>query len=508
MLKTAMIFGDRMVLQREMPVCIWGTAEPGAQVTVCLDGCKTEATADPSGDFTVCLPSHQTARGLTMTISSGNESLVYRDVSFGEVWIAGGQSNMEYYLGFEKHFEEIAASFESADVRFFDYPEVAYEGELNDRNYKHEGFWRKSTKEDLGYFSAVGFYFAKALQAATGVPVGIVGCNWGGTTASAWMDPDRLVGTPGEVWLKDYKAFSDGLDMKAFLEEYLRTPLYDTTDRLALPFNIKSVKIGLRREEQAEAMHMMAEMGDASGFAFVGRPGGLYHTMLKKIAPYAARGVIWYQGESDGDAHPEEYGDVFSRMIANWRELWHKDLPFLFVQLAPFGEWMMCRGDNYGIVRDCQEKVSKTVPGTWMTTSGDVGMEFDIHPKNKKPIGERLALLALGHVYGEDIQCDPPEVNSVTLDNGILTISFRYAEGLFLQGQAIQALQLEMEDGSMTDITKAQISGESLLIDLSSNGCSDAQKIRRVLFAQQPYYEVNLYNKAGIPAKPFRWERS
>ena len=192
-----MIFGDRMILQREKPIAVWGTAEPHSEVKISFDGNEVRARAEDSGEWKVFLPAHTAARNLTMTITSGEDKVVYSDISVGEVWIAGGQSNMEFYLGFEKHFEEVAASFESTDIRFFDYPETAYEEELNDRNYVHEGFWRNSTKEDLPYFSAAGFYFARRLREEIDVPVGIVGCNWGGTTASAWMDPERLKGTEG-----------------------------------------------------------------------------------------------------------------------------------------------------------------------------------------------------------------------------------------------------------------------------------------------------------------------
>jgi len=504
MLSTAMIFGDKMVLQREKPIAVWGSADPGAEVKVSLDGAEAVAAADESGSWKVSLPAHAAARGLTLTAESGGEKLAYTDVSVGEVWIAGGQSNMEFYLGFEKNYEEVLASFESEDVRFFDYPDVAYEGELNDRNYIHEGFWRSSTREDLGYFSAVGFYFARDLQRALGVPVGIVGCNWSGTTASAWMDPAFLRGTPGEIWLRDYEKFEAEIDKDEFMRRYLQNPMNDTTDRLALPFNIKSLKIGLTQEEQAAAMQEIGT-GDAdvSGFVFAGRPGGLYSTMVRKIAPYTSRGVIWYQGESDGDAHPEVYDEVFSRMIANWRELWADALPFLFVQLAPFRKWMMSSGDNYGIVRKCQEEVSKTVAGTWMTTTGDAGMEYDIHPKNKKPVGERLALLALGHVYGQDILCDPPELESACIEEKSLILTFRNAEGLHLKGECVNALQLVTEEGNVLDASEGEIIHGKLVVDLRNTGCPDVRKIREIRFAQELYYEVNLYNGAGIPAKPF-----
>lgn len=534
MLKTAMIFGDRMVLQREKPISVWGTSDPASCVEIDFDGSRVSTAAGPDGGWKAQLPPHAAAKDLTMVIRAGSEELVLRDVAVGEVWIAGGQSNMEYYLGFEKHYEEIAAAYESTDVRFFDYPEVAFEEEFSIRDYIHEGFWRNSTREDLAYFSAVAFYFARYLQNEIQVPVGIVGCNWGGTTASAWLGPKLLEGTPGDVWLEDYRKITGSADRSSILAQYLANPLSDSSNRLADPYNIRSVKIGFSREEQARAMEEFIETNDPSCFVHAGRPGGLYCTMLKKVAPYTARGVIWYQGESDGDAHPEVYTDVLTRMIGCWRDLWGDALPFLLVQLAPFDKWMQCVGDNYGIIRDCQEEVSRTVPGTWITTTGDVGMQWDIHPKNKLPVGERLALLALGHVYGRDILCDPPAAQSLRVEGDSVIITFRNADGLHISGDHLNALQLELENGDVVDAQNAAVSGNELIVSLAGivetnshggagTGSEDdragagseddraadaatAPGIAAVRFARENYYEVNLYNAAGIPALPFRME--
>ena len=137
------------------------------------------------------------------------------------------------------------------------------------------------------------------------------------------------------------------------------------------------------------------------------RPGGLYETMLKKVAPYTARGVIWYQGESD-EFHPAEYGFVFGNMIKGWRALWNEELPFLFSQLAPFEAWLSGTGVAYPELRYQQDQVTKNVPQTYMASIGDAGMQYDIHPKHKRPVGERMAELALGHVYKQPELCKVP----------------------------------------------------------------------------------------------------
>ena len=158
------------------------------------------------------------------------------------------------------------------------------------------------------------------------------------------------------------------------------------------------------------------------------RPGGLYESMVKAVAPYGIRGVIWYQGESDGDAHPETYETLFPALIADWRRLWGRELPFLFVQLAPFERWMQCTGERYGIVRAAQQHTADTVPGTAMAVTTDVGMQYDIHPKKKQPLGRRLALLAENKVYGEkDVLCEAPALTGLTVADGALTLTFAHA---------------------------------------------------------------------------------
>ena len=236
MLKPAMIFTSKMVLQRRKPIPVWGEADPGAEVTVMLDGQKTTATADCAGCWKAELPAREAATGCTMTIASGDEEFIYPDLCVGEVWLAGGQSNMEYLLGFEAHYEALLEEPEDLLLRFFDYPEVSYEGQLADYNYCHEGFWRSAAHKDLGYFSAVGFYFARNLRKLLDVPVGIVGCNWGGTPACAWMDPQYLVGTEAEVILRDYAKSVEGLDEEQYQKAFRANPGNDRTNMLGDPF--------------------------------------------------------------------------------------------------------------------------------------------------------------------------------------------------------------------------------------------------------------------------------
>ena len=223
------------------------------------------------------------------------------------------------------------------------------------------------------------------------------------------------------------------------------------------------------------------------------RPGGLYEVMLKNVAPFSVRGVIWYQGESD-DEKAELYGTVFSRLIECWRDLWGDKLPFLFVQIAPMNDvWFK----NFSEIRKQQEIVSKTVSDTWMISSSDAGMELDIHPKHKKPIGTRLALLARGHIYRENVLCDPPEFLKAIRKTEGIRITFQNAMGLHLKGNQVNAFSIVGADGTIFYPTEVIIVEDGLLIK------GEFPENINISIAKKGYFEVNLYNKEENPVKPF-----
>ena len=503
-LKTAMIFGNNMVLQRQKNIKIWGTGVPGKTVIGILKGSQTlesKAEIAPDGNWILIFPAQEVGRGMKLTITDGSENISYDNISIGEVWLAGGQSNMEYFLEYDTEKDSVLDGVMNQEIRFFDYPEVSYEGQLEEHDYSRFGIWRNCTREDLPYFSAVGYYFAENLQLNLDMPIGIVGCNWGGTPASAWMDPEYLRANDGKAWLETYEEGLKVIEMESYQAAFKANPLNDHSDPLSNEMMAKLMFPGYSREEQVELLKMLSGGSGEMVLPQVGpyseyRPGGLYEVMLKKVAPYPIRGVIWYQGESD-EGKAELYNTVFSKLIECWRDLWNEEIPFLFVQLAPFGEFMGGNGDRYPILREQQELVSKTVPNTWMISSSDAGMEWDIHPKYKKPIGTRLALLARGHVYDENILCDPPEfLNAVRISDGI-RINFKNAEGLHLNGERVNALVFRDAEGKELELSKISVTEDGLQI------IGEIPENVKVSFAKTGYYEVNLFNKEGNPAKPF-----
>ena len=505
MLEAAMIFGDNMVLQRQKNILIWGNGEPGKLVTGKLVGTDTttaEALIEEDGKWLFTFPPQEAGRNYQLVISDDRDSITFNNISIGEVWLAGGQSNMEYFLNYDADKESVLEGPMNQHIRFFDYPEISYEEQLTEHDYSRFGFWRTCTKEDLPYFSAPGYYFAENLQKTLDIPIGIVGCNWGGTTACSWMDPEYLKDNEGKAWLESYDEAVKDLDVEEHKKAFRANPMNDHSNPLGNEQMGAIMYPGLTREQQLGFLEMMSN-GQAKealvpliGPFYEKRPGGLYETMLKKVAPYTLRGVIWYQGESD-EEKAELYGTVFGKMIECWRDLWKEQLPFLFVQLAPFGEWLAANGSNYPTVRRQQEIVSKTVEKTWMISSSDVGMEWDIHPKHKKPIGNRLALLARGHVYGESLLCDPPEFAKAERVQEGIRLYFKNADGLHLKGDHLNALLIT--DTEENEILPAGVSivDDSLLIS------GEFPEKITLSFAQTSYYEVNLYNKMENPVKPF-----
>lgn len=504
MLKAAMIFGNNMVIQQQKYFKIWGTGEPGKSISGTLKGKNTvsvEEFIDKRGNWMLTFSPMEAERNLELTITDDQETLTYSNICIGEVWLAGGQSNMEYFIEFDAEKESVLNGNMNLDIRFFDYPEVSYEGQLEEHDYSRFGIWRTCTKEDLPYFSAVAYYFAENLNKSLDIPIGIVGCNWGGTPACAWMDKDYLKDNEGKAWLESYDEAVKDLNLEEYKANFIADPKNDHSNPFQDEMMCKVMYPGLSRKEQLRVIEMMSgEDGNPilpkAGPYYEKRPGGLYDLMLKKVAPYTSRGVIWYQGETDSDK-PEIYGTVFSKLIECWRNLWEDKLPFLFVQLAPFGEWMGLPGTQFPEIRKQQEFVSKTLPDAWMISSSDAGMEYDIHPKHKKTIGTRLALMARGHIYGENIMCNPPEFLNAERSLEGIKINFQYSDGLHIKGDKINDLSIVNSDGVELVPFEVSIADNSLLIK------GEFPDKVTISFASTGYYKVNLYNKEDNPAKPF-----
>lgn len=496
--KLPMIFGDHMVLLHGKRVPVWGTAGAGEKIKVSIQGQTACCLADEKGNWNVLLPELEVSFSETMTVESCESRIVYEDVAVGEVWLAGGQSNMEFQMRYDGELKEELAREEEPSIRFFDYPEVSYEEALEEYDFSEFGFWRICTRENLQYYSAVAYYFARDIYASRKIPVGIIGCSWGGTRACCWMPKEEIIKSGGSVWLEEYQQGIEGLDLEKYGRDFRKNPMNDRSHPFEDPFN-ETVLFGVSRAEQLK-MSVPEEAADLCLGPLDGwRPAGLYHTMLKKIIPYGIRGIIYYQGESD-DIHADLYKGILEGLIGCWRRQWGEELPFLMVELAPFGWWLGNTGEKFSLIRKAQEETAKEMSKVWVAASGDSGMLYDIHPKRKRKIGERLALLARGHVYQENIKCDAPVFSHGQWKGNTLELCFEHVEEFSVEGDHIRELQVSGRYSLFDqDAYRIRALGDKVLIEFADRPCDDV----KIEFAGTPYYQVNLYNEAGIPVKPF-----
>ena len=484
------LFQDGMVLQRRMPVCVWGKAISGSLVTIRLADATAHAVAT-DGAFSAYLPPMEAASGLTLRVTTDDETICISDVAIGEVWLAGGQSNMEFLLRDDAEAAD-EMQVDLQDVRCYEVPKIAYPGQENDRDYSKVGIWRKACGAEAKYFTAVGYYFAKKLQAELDVPVGIVNCTWGGTSANAYVSPDDLTGKL-KPYLDRAAEAQAKLDPATELDRYRK--LQYTMDNM--PFDNSMSNLAPIKPDPA-IMASMAEMGELflsrySPF----RPCGLYETMLKPTAPYTISGVIWYQGESDA-AYADTYEALMQAMISRWRALWKAELPFLIVQLASFEEMM--EPLDFVPIRAAQERLTRSCEKVWLVCAMDAGMRYDIHPKHKRPIGERLAAQALSKVYGKAILADSPAPEGAKREGDKLVLRFAHTgDGLTLRGETPETLEL-IVDGVVRSAFSARVGGNELTI--TSPEIADAKSVT-VAFCQHPFCIDNICNSAGLPMLPF-----
>lgn len=384
---------------------------------------------------------------------------------------------------------------ENRRIRFYDVPHTAFEGDENPVD--HQGIWRTASPENLPYFPAVAYYFAQNLQRKLQVPVGILGCNWGGTTALTWIERTRLQHHP--ILRKYWEEFCSE-EKKTPEDEYEKIYRHCMNTYRAFDSEYADqVMYGISWPQQVEHMQRLQKLPPLPmGKWAVNAPGNLYESMVKKVAGFGVRGVLWYQGEGDW-MRAEDYTCLFGEVVSSWRAAWQEELPFLTVQLAPFYKWLGEEGREYPMIRRQQEQAAREIPGVWMTSSTDCGMKWDIHPKRKSPLGERLALLARGKVYEEEIVCQPPECKKAYVEDGKLVLEFsETGEGLKMLDAVQHGLYAYSQDKTV-ELTKLVCCGNKLIIDISAV----SGKPERVTFMDSAYGECMIYNSADIPLKPF-----
>ncbi|MGN1179842.1 MAG: sialate O-acetylesterase [Suilimivivens sp.] len=509
MLQAAAVFSDNMVLQRNKKIRVFGTAQEGARVRVSLLGQTKEALCR-KGKWLVYLPAFPAADGAEMVISDGVDTIRFVNVAIGEVWLAGGQSNMELELQNAQGGPDILKSGIKRDealkrIRFYYTPKVAYECEAL---YEEErkSHWELFDEKDSAKWSAVGLFFARELSeklrdAGEEITVGVIGCNWGGTSASAWMSREALLEQEAT------RSYAEEYESSAWVQKSEEEQIRDYEDYLVYHAAWEKRAAEIYEKDPMAPFDKVQEMigvcqypGPVNCVNFT-RPYGLYKSMLKRIAPYTLRGFIYYQGESD-DHKPGSYFQLFTRLIRQWRDDFMDDsLPFLLVQLPMHRYQHDPDTKSWCIIREAQMKAFDTVKNTGIAVIIDCGQFHEIHPQNKKPVGKRLAMQALYQVYHlmEEKDVFGPVYQDFLYREGGMEISFRHAKDGFLVKGELSGFEIAGEDQVFYP-AKAVISGGNKIF-LSSKEVKEPVMAR---YLWTNYGEVTLFGVNGLPVAPFR----
>jgi sialate O-acetylesterase len=483
-IKLPSIITDNMVLQQKSTVTLWGWATPGEKVIVEPLWTKMAMVtkADNSGNWKVELTT-PAANGIATSITfKGNNSITVKNVMLGEVWLCSGQSNMQFTLakgpsGWEtgvNDFETEVAKVNNSKIRMYTVKQTVGDTLMKDT----QGEWQEANPQNARLFSAVAYYYGRELFAKLNVPIGLINSTWGGTPAESW--------TKKEVLAAD-------ADLNVILTRYQNKLANYPQDMYKYEADFAKWKTDTATAKQQHSPLPKAP-AKPTGAGDSKSPYKLYNGMIAPIVPYTVKGVIWYQGESNAD-RAYQYRKLFPAMIKSWREDHHNNnLPFYFVQISP-------HYTQNAEIREAQLFTYKTVPHTGMVVSIDNGDSANIHPRNKEIIGKRLALWPLTHDYGfKNIPYSGPLYKSMKVEaGGQIRIYFdEAAGGLMAKDGDLKEFTVAAED-RIFHSAQAKIDGNTLLI--SSAQVANPVAVR---FAWRSIPAPNLYNKAGLPASPFR----
>jgi sialate O-acetylesterase len=615
-------FSDGMVLQRNAPIHIWGWANAGEQVKIIFKNKSYRVVAGKNGEWKISLAPQKAGGPFDMKISGGNDIMI-KDILIGDVWIASGQSNMEYEMSNVRNLykEDIATSANNNIRQFAVAHQYSFEP-LKDVQPMYGG-WQAASPENVLHFSAVAYFFAKQLYEKNKVPIGIIHTSWGGTPAEAWMSKEALQPFPHYLQRYNYisqpdniakakqrvdsvkKAYENKLDdyfkkdttgywctgIGANVSNWKKMKLPTLWEAAGLPENYDGL-VWFRKEIEIPAelagkpallelsyiddidnTYVNGQMigsgvvwnearkytipagvlkagkniiavkvmdtgggggiyGDGNLQLTVGgeilplnnewqyqaftqvplpaypwnegvlfmhyEPTSMYNAMLAPLIPYSIKGAIWYQGEANTN-RAKEYETLFPAMIADWRKRFNQgNFPFLFVQLANFTDY--AKGADWPALREAQTKTLKTSLNTGMAVAIDVGETGDIHPKNKKAVGERLALAAQKIAYGQPVVYSGPLYQSFTANGNKMIISFtNTGSGLTSKDGALQQFEIAGADKNFVP-AMAEIKNNTVVV--WSDAVTSPVAVR---YAWKGSPEgCNLYNKEGLPASPFR----
>jgi sialate O-acetylesterase len=522
--KLPAIFGDHMVLQQEAKVPVWGTADPGEKITVIAGDHSGAAVADDKGKWRVDLAPFAAGDRPISLIVMGRNFIKFEDVMIGDVWLASGQSNMEFELHDSHNFKEIADHLEDQFIRVFHADHTYALEPASDL----KGHWEVASRESVFHFAAVAYFFGHELRVNLNRPIGLIESNDGGTVAQSWTSISGLQKDPPfknyvdahNKVLAEFPALSDGYPEKQIAFQHADKEWREK-------YETDYWKGWAEWNKQAQANRVAGQpvppepkfdhpppQQPPDPFGGHNAPGNLFNGMIAPLIPFAIKGVIWYQGEYNaGDA--AEYRTLFPRMISDWREKWGQgDFPFLFVQLAGYGEREVVGGGGWPLLQEAQA-MTLSAPNTGMATASDIGDRNAVHPLDKFDVGLRLALVARHLVYGENLVYTGPMFDKMTVEGSTARISFTQTGGGLIIGSA----PYTSPDAYPIPTTKlvgfviagadqkfyeadAKIDGNTVVV--SSPQVPNPTAVR---YDFATITIANLYNKEGLPAFPFRTDK-
>ena len=502
------MFGDNMILQQQIKNAVWGWAEPGETVTVTASwGASAKATPDSSGRWKLFLdsPSHGTGHSLTIT---GNNTIHIKNVAVGEVWLCAGQSNMGWSMG-NSFGAEAESDVDLPNFRIFKSQREHWHEPLEESRDRLQR-WKPCNFGSASETSAVSYYFGKTLHRHLGVPVGIIVQAYAGTPIEGWM--------PWDIQQDDARA----IELKAQLDQNAQRRIArgETVENALATFEEEL----LLYDAKIDAGETMKNAARALQPPFITKPASLghqypahiYNAMISPIRPYGIRGMIWYQGERNSKNVPQavHYRFQLEQLIRFYRSTWHDlsgghvnaEFPFQFTQLPswnpPQSQPVEGPSAPWAANRESMRQVDRDVPATGMVVSIDTGDAVALHPKNKKPIGVRHALLALEQTYGKPIVGTGPRFKTSHRRNESIVLEFDSAGSGLVASQAkpLDAFAVAGKDRQW-HWANAAIDGNTVIV--SSEEVSDPVAVRYA-WAMNPSTKNLLYNKEGLPASPFR----
>lgn len=477
----APLFRDGAVLQREQALPVWGTASAGEKIHVAFHGQAQDTVAGADGSWRVRLAPEQASAQPAELVVTGENTVRVTNVLVGDVWLCSGQSNMEFRVSQANDADKEIAAANFPLLRCFKIPHLVAETPQSDC----PGEWKVCTPETAGAFTAVGFFFARDLQARLGVPIGLIDSDWGGTFIEAWMSAAALKADPAAKLIEErwQKVLADFPAKQAVYEK-----------------NLAKWTEGEAAAKAAGRPYEKRKPAKPEGPGSRWLPSGMFNAMIAPLTPAAIRGVLWYQGEANGARGPE-YRTLFPGLITQWRAAFGQPaLPFGFVQLANLDRAVDKTGQEWAWLREAQTG-ALALPMTGMAVTIDIGNPKNIHPKNKQEVGRRLALWARAQVFHEEVEYAGPRFAAATPEGAALRVSFTHAAGLALHGEGPGAFEVAGEDKKFVPAT-ARVDGDALVV--SAEGLAHPVAVR---YAWRNGPSAVLFNGAGLPAGPFRSDR-